>query len=353
MDIKSLFEIDSFNYLQQQKTKFLTPFFNQLTQYHYKNSLEYKKILDKVFKYDVNKNYSLNKLPFIPVRLFKEIELKSTNEIFKITTSSGTSGNVSKIFLDKETALNQTKVLTKIVTHFIGKKRLPMIILDTSKILKDRKSFSARGSGILGFSIFARDKIFAFDENMELDIENLTKFIEKYKDQNILIFGFTFMIWEFFYKKLLQKNIKLDLSKAILFHGGGWKKLINESVSNDEFKSRLKDICNITKIHNYYGMIEQTGSIFVECEYGHLHSSIYSDIFIRDINFNECKIGQEGLIQLVSTIPTSYPGHNVLTEDLGVILGIDDCPCGRGGKYFKVNGRIKKAQLRGCSDTFR
>ena len=35
-----------------------------------------------------------------------------------------------------------------------------------------------------------------------------------------------------------------------------------------------------------------------------------------------------------------------------VILGEDDCPCGRNGKYFKINGRLKNAEIRGCSDTY-
>ncbi|MHB8062980.1 MAG: LuxE/PaaK family acyltransferase [Ruminiclostridium sp.] len=51
-------------------------------------------------------------------------------------------------------------------------------------------------------------------------------------------------------------------------------------------------------------------------------------------------------------IPRSYPGHALLTEDKGIILGEDDCPCGRFGKYFKVTGRIPKAEIRGCSDTY-
>ena len=45
-------------------------------------------------------------------------------------------------------------------------------------------------------------------------------------------------------------------------------------------------------------------------------------------------------------------GHSILTEDLGTICGIDDCKCGRKGKYFKVHGRIKSAEIRGCSDTY-
>ena len=43
---------------------------------------------------------------------------------------------------------------------------------------------------------------------------------------------------------------------------------------------------------------------------------------------------------------------NLLTEDEGCILGEDDCPCGRKGKYFKINGRLKNAEIRGCSDTY-
>ena len=56
------------------------------------------------------------------------------------------------------------------------------------------------------------------------------------------------------------------------------------------------------------------------------------------------------MIQLLSVLPTSYPGHNILTEDLGMILGEDDCDCGKMGKRFKVFGRLKKSEIRGCSD---
>jgi hypothetical protein len=36
---------------------------------------------------------------------------------------------------------------------------------------------------------------------------------------------------------------------------------------------------------------------------------------------------------------------------MGMIIGEDDCGCGRLGRYFKVDGRIPTAELRGCSDT--
>lgn len=60
--------------------------------------------------------------------------------------------------------------------------------------------------------------------------------------------------------------------------------------------------------------------------------------------------GQEGLLQFISPIQTSYPGHSVLTEDVGFIAGVDDCPCGRKGTVFKVIGRAQQAEIRGCGD---
>ena len=39
-------------------------------------------------------------------------------------------------------------------------------------------------------------------------------------------------------------------------------------------------------------------------------------------------------------------------QDEGRILGEDDCPCGRKGKYFEILGRIQRAEVRGCSDTY-
>lgn len=55
---------------------------------------------------------------------------------------------------------------------------------------------------------------------------------------------------------------------------------------------------------------------------------------------------------MVSCLPHSYPGNSLLTEDIGMIEGVDDCPCGRKGKYIKILGRMKNAEIRGCSDTY-
>ena len=53
--------------------------------------------------------------------------------------SSGTSGEKSEIVLDRKTASLQQEALLKITNNFLGKERLPMIIVDNAKILENKK----------------------------------------------------------------------------------------------------------------------------------------------------------------------------------------------------------------------
>ena len=80
-------------------------------------------------------------------------------------------------------------------------------------------------------------------------------------------------------------------------------------------------------------------------------TSIYSEILIRDKHFNIARNNNTGLIQLFSLLPISYPGHSILTEDIGEIVDDDNCECSSQGTRFLVHGRAKQSEIRGCSDT--
>ena len=354
INFDELLQLSPFSIKQTDKDSIYIKHLKALTEFHKNNCLEYGKIIDGIF--GTKDILTPEDTPFIPVRLFKELDLKSIpdSEVFKVLTSSGTSGQrVSKIYVDKSVTEKQRKVLSKLTTDFIGPKRLPMLIIDSKSTLRDPRSFSARGAGILGFSMFGKNTTYALDENMNLDIKTINSFLDKHANSPILLFGFTSIIWQHFTEEIKRRDYKIDIDKGILIHGGGWKKLADKKITNNDFKSALKETANIKKVYNYYGMIEPTGSIFFECEEGHLHTSIFSDIIIRNDEFKALTPKKRGLIQLLSLIPTSYPGHSILSEDEGEILGVDDCSCGRLGKYFKIYGRVKNAEIRGCSDTIK
>lgn len=326
----------------------------RLTEWHYDACPPYRAILDK-FGHARTITH-LHDLPFLPVRLFKHERLLSVpaNDVIKTMTSSGTSGQrVSQIFLDKPTSAMQVRVLSRIMGDFLGPKRLPMLVIDCRATVADRYRFSARTAGIQGFSIFGREVEFALNDDMSLDAARVRRFLDRHAEQDILLFGFTFIVWQHFVRALEETGEALPLERGILMHGGGWKQLQSQAVSHAAFKRRLHAVAGLNRVHNYYGMVEQTGSIFVECEHGYQHASSWSEVIIRHPrDFTVQPPGTPGLIQLLSVVPHSYPGHSLLSEDLGEIAGVDDCPCGRKGTYFKVHGRIENAETRGCSDTY-
>lgn len=340
---------------RNEKRQHLLARMRRLTEHHQQNCEPYRNMLQGL-GCDVTQLNQLEDVPFLPVSLFKTLSLQSVpeEEVVKTMTSSGTTGQqVSRIFLDKMTAARQQKTLVRIVSHFTGAGRLPMLILDTPAVMKDRNMFSARGAGILGFSMFGSERCWALTESMDLDVEGISAFLERHQGKPILLFGFTFMVWQHFYQALKASGKSLNLENGILIHGGGWKKLQSQAVSAAEFADALHSVSGIKNISDYYGMVEQTGCIYMQCEQGHLHASIFSDVIVRDPRtLSPCPPGQPGIIQVLSTIPESYPGHSLLTEDEGMILGEDDCPCGRAGKYFRILGRLKNAEIRGCSDTY-
>lgn len=157
MEYNEILNIPPYSLERKEKHALMTERLCELAKFHYGHCAAYRNITD-MLGFDLDTVDSYEKLPFLPVRLFKELELRSIpeEEVFKTMTSSGTTGQrVSKIFLDRETASNQQKTLVKIMSSFTGKGRMPMLIIDSSAVLKNRTMFSARGAGILGFSILA------------------------------------------------------------------------------------------------------------------------------------------------------------------------------------------------------
>ena len=351
--IEYLFNIHPYSLTQVEKRDLYTIKLKALIQHHYLKCPEYRKILD-VHKFDPQADTEMSEIPFLPVRLFKQYNLSSVEKLDHTQTfvSSGTTGQASKIILDKTTSLLQKRSLLKIVADFIGKERLPMLVLDSSSVLKKPSMYTARAAGVLGFAMFGKELTYAFDEEMRLNIDAVEAFLDRNSDSKILLFGFTYMIWVHFYQALKTFNRRVNIENGILIHGGGWKKLQDQAVDSETFKKCVREVSGITKIHNYYGMVEQAGSIFMECEYDHFHCSIFSDVLFRRSDFSVCSPKELGLIELISLLPQSYPGHILLSEDLGELIGIDDCACGRLGTYFRVHGRIPNAELRGCSDTY-
>ncbi len=351
--VETLLQGPIYSLAAAEKTRLFEDALGDLTRHHFGRCAPYRRMLSAL-GIDPAQPRALADFPFLPARLFKMADMRSIDEgeIKRVLTSSGTGGTPSKIYLDAATAAAQAKVLTRIVGDFIGTARLPMLVIDAPSTGKSRDQLSARTAAILGFSIFGRDITYALADDMSIDRPAIDAFLERHGDRPILLFGFTSIVYRHFAVSLRAGGVRLSLDKGVLIHGGGWKKLADQAVDNTAFKALLAETAGLTRVHNYYGLVEQTGSIFMECAQGHFHCSDFSDVLIRGPDFSVRELGRKGLIELMSLLPRSYPGHVLLTEDEGTLLGVDDCPCGRRGRYFQVHGRVARAEVRGCSDAY-
>jgi len=353
LKFEEFIKLEPFSLSGQEKVRLLTDELCRLTEWHRLRCQSYQKLLS-IFHPDFHPgtDSDLGSIPWLPVGVFKRKLLSSVpeDEIFKTLISSGTTGQQpSKIILDRHTAGRQTHALAHIMKSVLGPQRLAMLLVDTASASTNKEQISARTTGLLGMMNFGRDHFFLLDDQFQLNREGLTVFLQSHQSQRIFIFGFTFMIWQYLYKPLSASGI--DLSGATVIHGGGWKKLENEQVSDAEFRARLEQALKIKDVRNFYGMVEQVGSIFMQSSDGYLYTPNFAEVLIRDPKtWKVAPVGEEGVIQVLSILPLSYPGHSLLTEDLGIEFGEGQSPEGWNGKRFKILGRVPKAELRGCSD---
>ncbi len=303
---------------------------------------------------------TIEDIPFVPVQMFKDFDLSTCpkEEVFRTIRSSGTTANISsKVPLNKKTTANQTKALKSILSNYLGEKRRVLLLVDHPGVNSPQPELTARGAGVRGLSIYAKEMIYLLKEEgglLTIDESAMRKVASV--DSPIFVFGFTFIIWSIFLRQAKEIGLRFDNHDAVIFHSGGWKKMEKEKVSREEFSAEIAEMfgASISNVHDFYGMAEQTGIIFVECEHGHKHVPDFSQIVIRDLwTMKPLGIGQQGLIEVCSPLGDSYYSQAVLTEDKGRLLGIDDCPCGRKGRYFQIESRVEKSEIRGCGDTFR
>ncbi len=184
-------------------------------------------------------------------------------------------------------------------------------------------------------------------------MERLKECAARWKGLEVLVYGFTYVIWNSFVSALESRGVTLDMPKVRVLHSGGWKRLESQAVTRDVFSRGVASAfgCSCDRVIDFYGMVENVGVVYPDCDYGHKHVPAFADVVVRDpLTLDPVGAGQQGLIQVCSVLPTSFPGFLLLSEDLAQIAGPDGCPCGRRGVYFRFIGRAPKAEVRGCGN---
>ncbi len=300
-------------------------------------------------------------LPYLPVGLLKANPPLSFVDVAEIKrtliSSATTSQSPSRVVLDSPTARRMTKGVVAIVRDFIGSSRRPYLVVDTPDLKGSASALGARGAAIQGLQPFASavTHCLSLDEkgDLKLELDRLTEFAKDRQDSEVLVYGFTFILWNHLVKPLLSEGITLNLPKARILHSGGWKRLQDQAVEKEVFNRELARTfgCSPDRVVDFYGMVETVGVIYPDCPEGNKHAPSFGDVIVRDpLTLEPVAPGEYGIVQVCSVLPTSFPGHLLLTEDCAQVMAYDGCPCGRRGISFRFAGRIPKAELRGCGN---
>ena len=305
-------------------------------------------------------------LPFLPVAMLKAnppLSLVGIDEITKTLTSSATTSQLpSRVVLDSKTARRTTKGIVAIVRDFIGPARRPYLVVDTPGSMGGT-TLGARGAAIQGLQPFASETTYCLNLDAQgelvLDRDRLKEFAESFaenknqQDTEVLVYGFTFVLWNHLVRPLLEENVCLNLRKAWILHSGGWKRLQDQAVKKSRFNEGLAQVfgCSVDRVIDFYGMVEAVGVIYPDCCEGNKHAPAFSDVIVRNpLTLEPVAAGERGIVQVCNVLPTSFPGNLLLTDDMADVIAYDGCPCGRRGISFRFAGRIPDREPRGCGN---
>lgn len=359
--IDRLFDLGAFPEDEVQSAACFEAALQEELLFHYTHNERFKQFCDRK-GFDPRQPYRLEDIPPVSASVFKELGagLRSVSpaDVQFALQSSATSGVPSTVVVDKLTAKRQSKAMIKVLRDFIGPDRKPFLIMDIDPRSADRHLLGARFAAVSGYLTFA-SKVGYFlkadDRQVSyFDVEAMQAFLATLDAARpVVVFGFTYILYAQVLQQIRRSGARLPLpagSKVI--HIGGWKKLESEKIGKEQFNSHLAAAFGIAPedIIDIYGFTEQMGLNYPDCPCGCKHTPAFSRLIVRDIVSRAVlPAGEKGMLEFITPIPHSYPGNAVLTDDLGVIEAAP-CPYGRPGTRFRILGRVKKAEVRGCGD---
>ena len=329
--------------------------------FHYEHNEMYRQFCDRKGFSPYAELKSVEDIPPVAVSVFKDLGMGLSSvpkEDIKLRLqSSATSGTPSTIVVDKLTSKRQAKAMVKVMQEFIGKDRKPFLVMDIDPRSEFRALLGARFAAITGYLNFASKAGYflkAKDGVSYFDIDAIQQYVSEIPaDQPVVVFGFTYIMYSNVLKSIQAKGVTIQLPKGSkIIHIGGWKKLESEKIDKTLFNEQLSACFGLESVDviDIYGFTEQIGLNYPDCPCGCKHASSYVKVLARDIVTGEVlPAGKEGKMEYITPVPHSYPGNAVLTDDLGIIYD-EPCPYGRPGTRFKISGRLKKAEVRGCGD---
>lgn len=340
--MKSIFQIKTEADFQQ---KCLETF-----HFQYENIEVYRKFID-FLKIDPNSIKEIEKIPFLPIEMFKNHTVldqnKRTNLYFQ---SSGTTQmNLSKHWIADEKVYEES--IEKSFEQFIGNpKDFIFLGLLPSYLEKQNSSLIYMVDFLMKKSGKPENGYFLYNH---ADLLKLLQQLSK-ENKKVILFGVAFALLDFLdYAETNHHRIESS-GQLIIIETGGMKGR-KEEMTKDELLKIFHKGFGTDKIYSEYSMTELLSQAYS------LGKNIYESpnwmrILIRNTEdpFSYVEDGKNGAINIID-LANRHSCSFIATQDLGKI--VTDCGISRNEKkddhivtkLFQVLGRIDHSDIRGCS----
>ncbi|MFL0246095.1 hypothetical protein [Candidatus Clostridium stratigraminis] len=300
------------------------------------------------------------KIPPITAQFFKYHEVLSIkkDEVEIHATSSGTQGQKSQIFLDKDSLKLGTKMAIRAIRYhgFIS-------IIPTNYLILGYEPQKGNEMGnvkvALGMTRFApaKEKVFALrslGNKYEIDYFGIINAFNRFNSQRLPVRILGFPSYLYMLLKMMKdsgmKPLKLN-KRSVVLTGGGWKKFDEMAIDKQELYDMAQQYLGIPSknCRDFYSAVEHSVA-YPECENHHMHVPIWSRVIIRDVKTLEpLGYNEPGFLSFISPLVSSVPISSIIMGDIAILRDGKDCGCGITTPYFEVLGRAGTAKTRRCA----
>ncbi|MFI3261574.1 MAG: acyltransferase [Rikenellaceae bacterium] len=270
----------------------------------------------------------IEKIPFLPVELFKTHRIVSSTEQEAIVfTSSGTSNSIQSKHYVTDVRVYEQSFKKGFEFFYDSLNDCNIYALLPSYLEREGSSLIYMVEGLMKDSF---DSGF-FLYNYEDLIQTLNN---RDKSKKTILIGVTFALLD------LVEKYELDLSENVYVMETGGMKGRRKELPREELHSILTQKLNVKSIHSEYGMCEALSQSYSDGN-GVFISPQWMKILIRDVNdpTDILGFGKRGAINIIDL--ANYNSCSfIATKDLG--KRFED-------GTFTVEGRIDSSDIRGCN----
>lgn len=304
-------------------------------RYQYENIEIYQKFVDYL-KVNVSEINSIEKIPFLPIEMFKNHQVVDKNfapDLF-FQSSGTTQMNLSKHYISDEKVYQES--IYRSFHQFIGKPEDFIFLgLLPSYLEKQNSSLIYMVDYLMKKSNRPENGYFLYNH------QELLVLLEKLKDKKVILFGVSFALLDFL-DTIKSLNLSLASSENLTIIETGGMKGRKEEMTKDELLLILQNGFFTQKIYSEYSMTELLSQAYS------LGKNTYQcpnwmRVLVRNVEDplsyeNAGKTGAINIIDLANIHSCAF----IATQDLGKIVSEEN-------HQFQVLGRIDHSDIRGCS----